>query len=94
MPDLFLLDEPVSGVDHNGLKLFYDILSELREKEDMAIVLISHDLPLVAEYADQVVLLNKKVICHGTPQEVFNRSETKSLFGTIIAPAKEEDANA
>lgn len=94
MPDLLLLDEPVSGVDHNGLKLFYDILSELREKEDMAIVLISHDLPLVAEYADQVVLLNKKVICHGTPQEVFNRSETKSLFGTIIAPAKEEDANA
>ena len=55
MPDLLLLDEPVSGVDHNGLKLFYEIVSELREKEDMAIVLISHDLPLVAQYADQVV---------------------------------------
>ena len=38
MPDLLLLDEPVSGVDHNGLKLFYEIVSELREKEDMAIV--------------------------------------------------------
>ena len=81
MPDLLLLDEPVSGVDHNGLKLFYEIVSELREKEDMAIVLISHDLPLVAQYADQVVLLNKKVICKGTPQEVFNRKETKALFG-------------
>lgn len=90
MPDLLLLDEPVSGVDHNGLKLFYEIVSELREKEDMAIVLISHDLPLVAQYADQVVLLNKKVICKGTPQEVFNRKETKALFGNIVAPLEEE----
>lgn len=90
MPDLLLLDEPVSGVDHNGLKLFYEIISELREKEDMAIVLISHDLPLVAQYADQVVLLNKKVICKGTPQEVFNRKETKALFGNIVAPLEEE----
>ena len=65
-------------------------LSELREKEDMAIVLVSHDLPLVAEYADQVVLLNKKVICHGTPKEVFNRKETKDIFGTIIVPDREE----
>ena len=91
MPDLLLLDEPVSGVDHNGLKLFYEIVSELREKEDMAIVLISHDLPLVAEYADQVILLDKKTICHGTPQEVFNRRETKELFGNIVAPLKEEE---
>ena len=90
IPDLLLLDEPVSGVDHNGLKLFYEIVSELREKEDMAIVLISHDLPLVAQYADQVVLLNKKVICKGTPQEVFNRKETKALFGNIVAPLEEE----
>ena len=89
-PDFIVLDEPVSGVDHNGLKLFYEIVSELREKEDMAIVLISHDLPLVAQYADQVVLLNKKVICKGTPQEVFNRKETKALFGNIVAPLEEE----
>lgn len=56
----------------------------------MAIVLISHDLPLVAQYADQVVLLNKKVICKGTPQEVFNRKETKALFGNIVASLEEE----
>lgn len=86
MPDLLLLDEPVSGVDHNGLKLFYELLSHLRETEDMAIVLISHDLPLVAEYADQVILLNKKVVCSGTPQEVFSNPTAIDLFGHIAVP--------
>ena len=32
----------------------------------------------------------KKVICKGTPQEVFNRKETKALFGNIVAPLEEE----
>ena len=83
MPDLLLLDEPVSGVDQNGLELFYDIVADLREKEDMAIILISHDLNLVATQADQVVLLNKEVVCSGTPEEVFRDARTKKIFGML-----------
>lgn len=83
MPDLLLLDEPVSGVDQNGLELFYEILSELRAQEDMAIILISHDLNMVARHADQVVLLNKGVVTSGTPEEVFNDSRTRHIFGML-----------
>ncbi|SDG02468.1 zinc transport system ATP-binding protein [Selenomonas sp. WCT3] len=83
MPDLLLLDEPVSGVDQNGLELFYEILTELREKEDMAIILISHDLNMVARHADQVVLMNKSVVMSGTPQEVFRDSRTRRIFGML-----------
>ena len=83
MPDLLLLDEPVSGVDQNWLELFYDIVADLREKEDMAIILISHDLNLVATHADQVVLLNKEVVCSGTPEEVFRDARTKKIFGML-----------
>ena len=83
MPDLLLLDEPVSGVDQNGLELFYDIVADLREKEDMAIILISHELNLVATHADQVVLLNKEVVCSGTPEEVFRDARTKKIFGML-----------
>lgn len=83
IPNLLLLDEPVSGVDKNGLKLFYEIVSELRAQEDMAIILISHDLDLVAKHADQVVLLNKRVIAQGTPQEVFSNEQTKEIFGML-----------
>lgn len=83
MPDLLLLDEPVSGVDQNGLELFYEILAELREKEDMAIILISHDLNMVAKHADQVVLMNKGVVTSGTPEEVFSDARTKKIFGML-----------
>ena len=83
MPDLLLLDEPVSGVDQNGLELFYEILAELREKEDMAIILISHDLNMVARHADQVVLMNKSVVTSGTPDEVFRDSRTRRIFGML-----------
>ena len=57
LPDLLLLDEPVSGVDQNGLELFYEILAELREQEDMSILLISHDLNMVARHALQGKLI-------------------------------------
>ena len=43
IPNLLILDEPVSGVDRNGTKDFYEILSELKNKYDMSIILVSHD---------------------------------------------------
>lgn len=89
LPDLLLLDEPVSGVDHNGLVLFYDILAELREKEDMAIILISHDLQLMAKHADQVVLLDHGVVTSGTPSEVFSDPRTQAIFG-VFTDARQE----
>lgn len=81
IPDLLLLDEPVSGIDPNGLELFYNTVSEVREKYDLSIILISHDLDMVSKYADRVILLNGTVICNDTPQVVFNHEQTIKLFG-------------
>ncbi|MBR3459099.1 MAG: metal ABC transporter ATP-binding protein [Selenomonadaceae bacterium] len=86
LPDLLLLDEPVSGVDRNGRELFYEIVSELRAKEDMAIILISHDLGLVAKHADQVVLMDKGVLVSGTPETVFADERTRQVFGMPEGP--------
>lgn len=92
MPDLLLLDEPVSGVDQNGLELFYEIVADLREKEDMAIILISHDLNMVARHANQVVLMDKGVIMSGTPDEVFADARTKKIFGMLAGETAAEAA--
>lgn len=81
IPDLLLLDEPVSGIDQNGLELFYDTVSELRKKYDLSIILVSHDLDLVEKYADRVILLNGTVLCSGSPREVFNNQITSKIFG-------------
>ena len=80
LPDLLLLDEPVSGVDEIGLKIFYELAAKLCAVEDMAILLISHDLDMVKKYADQVILLDKRVLKIGTVGEVFNSAEMKNLF--------------
>jgi len=84
IPDLLLLDEPVSGIDQNGLELFYDMVSELRSKNDLSIILVSHDFDLVCRYADRVILLDGTVICNGSPEEVFNDERTRKIFKTIL----------
>ena len=84
-PDLLVLDEPVSGMDQNGLRLFLDTVRDLKEKRHMAILLVSHDLRLVREYADHVVLLDKTVLCQGTPEEVFASPQFDATFGREAA---------
>ena len=81
-PDLLVLDEPVSGVDRNGLKLFLDTVTHLKETRHMAILLVSHDLRLVREYADYVVLLEKNVLIQGSVAEVFESEEFGLVFGS------------
>lgn len=83
VPNLLLLDEPVSGIDQGGLALFYDIVSEVRRNYDLSIILVSHDLGLVEKYADRVVVLNRTVINTGTPKQVFGDERTGKSFGVM-----------
>lgn len=81
VPNLLILDEPVSGIDRNGRKLFYKILNDLKQQYDLSIILVSHDLELTAEYADSVVLLDRTVLKEGHPTEVMGSEEFKEVFG-------------
>ena len=80
-PDLLVLDEPVSGVDQNGLRMFLDTVLRLKETHHMAILLVSHDLHLVREYADHVVLLDKTVLAQGSAESVFQTEQFDAVFG-------------
>lgn len=84
LPEILLLDEPISGVDKKGTKVFYDLVSTLRNTYDMTIILVSHDLSLVAKYADRVVFLNKSVICSGPPKRVMTHPSIIKTFGKIL----------
>lgn len=81
IPHLLLLDEPVSGIDQNGLEMFYDTLKELKESYDLSIILISHDLDFVMKYADRVVLIKGSVLATGTPKEMQNNEMLLKTFG-------------
>ena len=82
-PNLLILDEPVSGMDRNGIKDFYSIINKLKTEYDMSIILVSHDLDLARKYADKVILLDKEVIKEGTPDDVFKSLEFKNRFGEL-----------
>jgi len=80
-PNLLLLDEPVSGIDQNGMELFYRLMDYLKKNFDLAVILISHDLDYVAAYADWVVLLDQTVLRQGTVREGYRSREFRDVFG-------------
>lgn len=79
-PNLLLLDEPVSGIDHNGMELFYQNIAYLREHFDLAVILISHDLDYVKRYADHVVLLDQEILVQGSSGEVYGSEAFREVF--------------
>lgn len=80
-PNLLLLDEPVSGIDKKGMELFYETIDKLKKNYDIAIILVSHDLEYVKKYADEVVLLDRKVLKKGNTASVFASKEFNQVFG-------------
>ncbi|MBI3442615.1 MAG: metal ABC transporter ATP-binding protein [Candidatus Sungbacteria bacterium] len=80
-PDVLLCDEPTAGIDMEGEQTVHHILARLQKERGTTIVLISHDLNVVYQYATNVLCLNKKMICHGAPQQVLNPQELANIYG-------------
>ncbi len=80
VPNLLLLDEPVSGIDKNGMELFYRNVEKLKANFDLAMIIVSHDFEFVRKYADHVILLDKKIIKEGSPDEVLGSEEFHEVF--------------
>ena len=80
LPDLLLLDEPVSGMDREGMEHFYQVLMNLKQNHDIAILMISHDFDYVKKYSDRVILLDKTVLCDGSPDMVLNSPAFRQTF--------------
>ncbi len=81
VPNLLLLDEPVSGIDRNGMDLFYRNIQKLKESFDLAMIVVSHDFEFVRRYADHVILLDKTILKEGTFEEIRQCEDFKKVFG-------------
>jgi zinc transport system ATP-binding protein len=84
-PDLIVLDEPTSGVDVSGEIRMYELIGELRDQLNCAVLLVSHDLHLVMSQTDQVLCLNQHLCCSGLPESVSRHPEYLALFGDKAA---------
>ncbi|MBD3398013.1 ATP-binding cassette domain-containing protein [Candidatus Micrarchaeota archaeon] len=72
-PGLLLLDEPISSLDPDAQKSFYELLGRLKEK--MAIMIVTHDLTAVTEYMDKLACLNGNLYYHGKTKEGIKHLE-------------------
>ena len=84
LPNLLLLDEPVSGIDLGGRELFYRTVSDLRRRFDLSILMVSHDLAGVTAVSDRIIFLDRRIICSGPPAKVLANKEFRHAFGLDI----------
>lgn len=84
MPDILLLDEPVSAVDRKGISQFYSIINSMREDYHMPVILVSHDLGHVVKYATSYALINHTVIETGSAQNLAQSAKVRETFGLDI----------
>ena len=80
LPNILILDEPLSGVDVEGQADLMDMMDEIRKRFDLSILMITHDFAILPQYADKVVLIDHGIVKKGAPDEVLNSEEFRSVF--------------
>lgn len=80
-PDLMILDEPVQGVDFKGEVALYELITQIRDKIQCGMLLISHDLHIVMSQTDRVICMNGHICCEGSPSAVIADASYLTLFG-------------
>ncbi|MBW4424091.1 MAG: ABC transporter ATP-binding protein [Nostoc desertorum CM1-VF14] len=83
-PLILIADEPTTALDVTVQATILDLLRELQQSRDMAIIFITHDLGLISEIADQVAVMYKgKVVESGTSRQIFSSPQHPYTKGLI-----------
>ena len=80
LPNILILDEPLSGVDVEGMSALMEMLDEIRKTYDLSILMTTHDFSVLDKYADQVVLLDKTILAQGSAKEVLESDAFCNAF--------------
>ncbi|MCX8683147.1 microcin C ABC transporter ATP-binding protein YejF [Gilliamella sp. B2889] len=91
-PELLILDEPTSSLDHTIQKQIINLLKSLQEKHHLSYLFISHDLALVYSFCHQIVVMKEgKIIEQGSREQIFYTPETdytKDLLSFLDKPPR------
>ncbi len=80
LPNILILDEPLSGVDVEGQTGLMDMLDEIRREYDLSILMTTHDFSMLPRYADKVVLIDHRIVVKGSPEAVLDSPEFRQTF--------------
>lgn len=80
-PEVIVLDEPTVGVDVKTQKQFYSLLQKLNIELHMTLVLVSHELDIVAHEATEIAYVNRELVYHGVPNNFLHSEYFEKLTG-------------
>ena len=80
IPNILILDEPLSGVDVDGIESLMDMLDDIRKDYDLSILMTTHNFATLPKYADQVALIDRTLVSVGTPVEVLGSDAFRRVF--------------
>ena len=85
-PKLIIVDEPTTGQDHAQSIEIMEFLRELNETTGNSILIITHEMDIVAQYASRIIVMKRgAILMNGTPAEVFSRPD-KLMEGFVKPP--------
>jgi zinc transport system ATP-binding protein len=90
-PKVLFLDEPASGIDIGGEQTFYELILHLHREHGSTVMMVSHELDVVATFADTVLCLKRKLICTGRPDQVLTPETLRGLYGKEAALYRHQD---
>jgi zinc transport system ATP-binding protein len=80
-PAILILDEPTVGVDIKSQDEFYRLLSELNKERGMTLIVISHDIDVIANEVNSLACLNQTICYHGEPREFIKGDYLEKVYG-------------
>ena len=81
MPDLLLLDEPAAGMNPHETKDLMQFIAFIREKFDLTVILIEHDMHLVMGVCEKIYVLDHgQFIAQGSPEEIRNNPKVIEAY--------------
>ncbi|MDE3155390.1 MAG: metal ABC transporter ATP-binding protein [Acidobacteriota bacterium] len=80
-PDVLLFDEPTSDIDIGGQETIYQRLESVATARALTLLMISHDLNVVLNYATEVLCLSRDFHCHGRPIDILTPDVLRKLYG-------------
>ncbi len=84
-PEILILDEPMAGLDPAGRKEILDLLAQIHREKKITIILVSHSMDDVAQYAERLLVMNQgKLVLDGSPRKVFQYEEELRKIGLDV----------
>lgn len=83
-PEVIFLDEPTVGVDVKAQEEFYTLLKKLNQEYGLTLILVSHDIDVIANEVTELACINQRSVYHGEPKEFIKGDYLEKLYGKNI----------